>query len=141
MSEPAGGVTQEVTWRVTFSEPVGNVSWNDFLIEETTEFVTGLPDGTPARRYGLGTVWLEYKKVSTTVYDISMNWDCTASNNDCSHNEDFDPYVQGARNDRYEGEVRLELASDAEFDEINSPTTSPIGHNHDDIPTAPVTVY
>ena len=140
VSLPAGGETQELTWRLTFTESVGGVSWNDFLIEETTEFVTGLPDGTPARRYGLGTVWLDFKKINSTVYDISMRWDCTASDNDCSHNEDFEPtYQQGARNDRYEGEVSLDLASDAEFIEMQTPA-SPLPHAHADT-TVRVTVH
>ena len=140
VSLPANGKTQELTWRLTFTESVGGVSWNDFLIEETTEFVTGLPDGTPARRYGLGTVWLNSKKISSTVYDISMRWDCTASDNDCSHNEDYEPtYQQGARNDRYEGDVSLHLASDAEFNEMQSPA-SPATRPHEDV-TAPVTVW
>ncbi len=140
VSLPAGGETQTLTWRLTFTEPVGGVSWNDFLIEETNEFVTGLPDGTPARRYGLGTVWLDSNKISSTVYDISMRWDCTASDNDCSHNEDFEPtYQQGARNDRYEGDVSLELASDAEFIEMQTPA-SPATHPHADTTTT-VTVY
>ncbi len=104
VSTPAGGSVQKVTWRVTFSEPVGGVSWWDFHTEETTDYVTGLPDGTPTRRYGLGSVYEEIKKVSgsnNTMYDISMEWDCTANDNDCHHNEDFTPmYQQGARNDR-----------------------------------------
>ena len=129
-----------MTWRVTFSEPVDGVSWNDFLLEETYEVVSPEIASNPGRRYGLGTVWLEYKKISSTVYDISIRWDCEASDNDCSHNEDFIPnWVVGARQDRYEGDVWLEVASDAEFIEIRTPAST-ISHAHVDL-TARVAVW
>ena len=139
VSTPAGGNTQKVTWRVTFSEPVGGVSWHDFQTEDTYNLVPGHTD----RRYGLGTVTEEIKKVSNTEYDISMEWDCTASDNDCSHNEDFTPtYQSGARNDRYVGEVWLELQSDAEFNEMQSPPMpgNQTERSHVGIPTARVSV-
>ncbi len=138
VSAPAGGSTQKVTWRVTFSEPVGGVSWHDFYTDNTNDDVPGHTD----RRYGMGTVTEEIKKVSTTVYDISMEWDCEASDNDCFHNEDFTPtYQSGARNDRYVGAVWLALQSDAEFNEMHAP---PLGGqatmSHSGMPTAKVSV-
>ena len=140
VSTPAGGSTQKVTWRVTFSEPVSGVDWRDFMTEDTNDVVTPDLAGNPGRKYGLGTVWEEIKKISSTVYEISMEWDCTASDNDCSHNEDFIPtYQVGARQDRYDGEVWLELQSGAGFNEMHSPAsmgTQP----HVDIPTARVSV-
>ena len=143
VSIPAGGSTQKVTWRVTFSEPVSGVSWHDFMTEDTNEVVTPDLTSNPSRKYGLGTVWEEIKKISTTEYDISMEWDCTASDNDCSHNEDFTPtYQAGARQDRYVGEVWLELQSDAAFNEVNSPPipNSQSTRSHVGIPTAKVRV-
>ena len=140
VSTPAGGTTQKVTWRVTFSEPVGGVSWHDFYTDNTNDDV---PETDPTRRYGLGTVAEEIKKVSTTVYDISMEWDCTEANlNDCFHNEDFTPtYQVGARNDRYVGEVWLALQSDAEFNEMHSPPLlGQTERSHVGMPTANVSV-
>ncbi len=136
VSVPAGGRTQKVTWRVTFSEPVSGVSWHDFMTDDTNDTVPGHSD----RKYGLGTVTEEIKKVSTTVYDISMEWDCTASDNDCSHNEDFTPtYQVGARQDRYVGEVWLELQSDAAFNEMHA-LPSTLTNPHTGMPTARVSV-
>ena len=127
-----------MTWRVTFSEPVSGVDWRDFLTEETYETPGPGPSG---RNYGLGSVREEIKKISSTVYEISMEWDCTAADNDCSHNEDLTPtYQAGARQDRYEGQVWLELQPGYEFNEMHSPA-SLVGHPHDDIPTAKVDVY
>ena len=139
VSQPAGGSTQKVTWQVTFSEPVSGVSWHDFYTDNTNNFVTGHTD----RRYGLGSVDEGIKRVNYTKYEISMEWDCTASDNDCSHNEDFTPtYQAGARNDRYVGEVWLNLQSDAEFIEFHAPPM--IGNqtkrNHVGMPTAKVSV-
>ena len=128
---------------VTFSEPVGGVSWLDFQTEDTYDVVSPSIPSNPNRRYGLGTVTEEIKKISNTVYDISMDWDCTASDNDCSHNEDFTPtYQAGARQDRYVGEVWLELQSDAAFNEMQSPPmpSSQTERNHVGIPTPKVSV-
>ncbi len=139
VNQPAGGNTQKVTWQVTFSEPVGGVSWHDFMTDDTTNLVPGYTN----RRYGLGTVTEEIKKVSSTVYEISMEWDCTASDNDCSHNEDFTPtYQVGARQDRYVGEVWLELQSDAEFNELHSPPLlgNQTVRSHVGVPTTKVAV-
>ena len=138
VSQPAGGTAEKVTWRVTFSEPVGGVSWHDFYTDDTNNQVPGHPE----RKYGLGTVTEEIKKVSNTEYDISMEWDCTASDNDCSHNEDFTPtYQAGARNDRYVGEVWLALQSDAEFNEMHAPPImNQTERSHVDMPTAKVSV-
>ena len=138
VNQPAGGNTEKVTWRVTFSEPVGGVSWHDFMTDNSNDYVPGHTD----RRYGLGTVTEEIKKVSDTEYDISMEWDCTASDNDCFHNEDFTPtYQVGARQDRYVGEVWLELQSDAEFNEIQSPVLdNQMTRSHAGIPTTRVAV-
>ena len=134
MSLPAGGHTQTATWRVTFTESVGQVGWEDFHLEETyDEVVEPQVDGNPGRKYGLGTVWFDFNKISSTVYDLSIRWDCTASDNDCSHNEDFIPtYQAGARQDRYEGDVWLELAPNAEITEMQSPA-SPATHAPADI--------
>ncbi len=142
VNQPAGGSTQKVTWQVTFSEPVSGVSWHDFMTDDTNEVVTPDLVSNPGRKYGLGTVWEEIKKISNTVYEISMEWDCTASDNDCSHNEDFTPtYQVGARQDRYDGEVWLELQSDAAFDEMHSPPVmSQTERSHVSIPTAKVAV-
>ena len=119
------------------------VSWHDFQTDNTNDDVPG----HTGRRYGLGTVTEEIKKVSSTVsnteYDISMEWDCTAADNDCFHNEDFTPtYQVGARQDRYVGEVWLELQSDAEFNEMQSPPmpSSQTERNHVGIPTPKVSV-
>ena len=141
VNQPAGGNTQKVTWQVTFSEPVGGVSWHDFFTDNTNDDVPGHSDTN--RRYGLGTVTEEIIKVSSTVYDISMEWDCTASDNDCFHNEDFTPtYQQGARQDRYVGEVWLDLQSDAEFNEMHAPPMlgNQTERSHLGMPTAKVSV-
>ena len=121
VSQPAGGMTQKVTWRVTFSEPVSGVSWHDFYTDNSNDDVPGHSDTN--RRYGVGSVGEEIIKVNNTVYDISMEWDCTEANvNDCFHNEDFTPtYQVGARNDRYVGHVWLVLTPDAAFKEMHSP--------------------
>ena len=143
VSTPAGGAVQKVTWTVTFSEPVGGVDWRDFFTEDTYDVVTPEITSNPGRRYGLGTVWEEIKKISNTVYEISMEWDCTeAGVNDCSHNEDFVPdWVVGARTDRYIGEVWLALQSNWEFNEMHAPPiatqTQP---NHVGMPTSRVSI-
>ena len=134
VSTPAGGSTEKVTWRVTFSEPVTGVSWHDFQTDNTNDPVPGHSD----RNYGLGSVGEEIKKVSNTEYDISMEWECTTSDNDCHHNETVTvtttgdgcgvgqtgvcttSYSSSGRIDRYVGAVWLELQSDAEFNEMHS---------------------
>ncbi len=140
VSTPSSGSTQKVTWRVTFSEPVTGVDWRDFMTDDTNDVVSPDLASNPGRKYGLGTVWEEIKKISDTVYEISMEWDCTASDNDCSHNEDFIPtYQVGARQDRYEGQVWLRLQSGAEFNETHSPASVITGTH--EMPTARVDVY
>ena len=147
VSQPAGGTIQKVTWRVTFSEPVGGVSWHDFFTDNTNDYVSG----NSGPRYGLGSVDEEIKKVSDTVYDISMEWDCTSSNNDCHHNETVTTACEGGecttsysssgRIDPYVGEVWLEMQSDAEFNEMHAPPLlgqSP--SSHVGLPTAKVSI-
>ena len=140
VSQPAGVTTQIVTWRVTFSEPVGGVSWHDFQTDNTNNYVSG----NSGPRFGLGTVDEGIEKVSNsnnTMYDISMKWDCTASDNDCHHNETVTmtgsgcgtggecttSYSSSGRTDPYVGEVWLELQSDAAFNEMHSAPVIPQG--------------
>ena len=154
VSQPAGGSTQIVTWRVTFSEPVGGVSWHDFQTDNTNNYVSG----NSGPRYGLGTVDEGIEKISNsnnTMYDIFMKWSCTAPDNDCHHNETVTmtgsgcgtggecttSYSSSGRTDRYVGEVWLELQSDAEFNEMHTPPImNQTERSHMDLPTARVSV-
>ncbi|MCY3987198.1 MAG: hypothetical protein OXF94_01170 [Gammaproteobacteria bacterium] len=109
--------TETVTWRVTFSEPVTGVGWDDFYIEDARDQV---PGSSPVRYYGTGSSDLISSKVDRRNYDFSFEWDCTTSGNDCEHNYD-NPMVScgddctrtnpdsAERTDRYVGRVSLEL--------------------------------
>ena len=95
-----GGTTETVSWRITFSEPVSGVDLRNFTSDHDTDMV---PGSNPARYYGLGTFDEEIEEVSVTTYDYTNWWDCSASDNDCQHNEGTTP--KGT--DRYVGKIRL----------------------------------
>ncbi|MCY3751214.1 MAG: hypothetical protein OXG54_07435 [Gammaproteobacteria bacterium] len=137
VTHSVGGAVQSVTWRLTFSEPVTGVSWQDFATDNTNDNV---PNSSPVRRYGLGTVEEKISKVDTTNYEITLKWDCTSSGNDCHHNQTVntaapcDPpsssctattWESSGATDRYVGEVWLELQSGAEFSEVHPTPTLP----------------
>ena len=130
VASPADGATETVTWTLTFSEPVTGVGWDDFQTDNTNDEV---PGSSPTRKYGLGSVG-EKITGNGTNYKVTMEWECTTSDNDCHHNETVmmtgtcpptggdvctTSYESSGRTDRYVGEVWLELYSDAEFNEVN----------------------
>ena len=156
VSTPAGGSIEKVTWRVTFSEPVTGVSWYNFQTDNTNNAVPSTVPGPAGRKYGLGSVGEEIKKVSNTEYDISMEWECTTAANDCHHNETVTTtgsgcgtggecttsYSSSGRTDPYVGEVWLELQSDAEFKEMHAPPLlgNQTERSHVGMPTARVSI-